>query len=220
LFARDMYYGNLTLAAGVTLYPNGFRVFVHDLLTLGDNAAIRRDGAAGAAMSAGTLGVGGTGQLPNPCNPTGGNVSNALGGNAGSLSGTTYGTATPPTALVGGPQIFDSVTNAITGRTLDGNVVNGGAGGDYCTAPSEVNGGGGGVIVLVARLVALSGAGATISANGAMGDSGEISIGGGGGVIVVVTTSAPPSGLTLSVAGGTGWPLSTPGTSGNTYWLN
>lgn len=226
--SRDMYYANLSLADGVMLHPNGYRIFVQDVLTLGNGAAIRRDGGtaiAGSAsvMTTGTLAGGGDGQTDSPCHPSGGNVTNSLGGNAGSESGSVFGTATPPTDAVGGPQIFESVTSAITGRTLDGAAVRGGAGGDIC-GPGQWDGGGGGVIVIVARQIALGGATATISADGGNGTANipgpPFAVGGGGGVIAVVTTTPKPSGLTLSVAGGTSVAPATSGAPGHTYWLD
>ena len=226
--AGDMYYTDLTLSAGVTLHPNGFRVFVQNVLTLGDGARIDRSGGTAtagtaAALPVGTIGGGGAGQPVNDCSPSGGNVTNSLGGSAGSFDGMPYGSAIPPLVAVGGTEIFDAVTAAVTGRTLDGAPVMGGAGGSICgTAPA--NGGGGGVVVVVARLVVLSGASATISANGgdAVGTpaSGAGLIGGGGGVVVVVSSAPAPAGLALSVAGGASvGALTTSGSPGSMYWL-
>jgi hypothetical protein len=236
ILSRDMYYGSLVVARAVTLNPNGFRIFVHDTLTLGQGAVIDRSGgtataSAPATLSAGTLGGGGSGQDPASCVATGGDVTNSLGGNAGSWENSTFGTATPPTASVGGIEVFDSLSNAVTGRTLDGNLVTGGAGGGDC-GPVNLNGGGGGVIVIAARVIELSGGGdasaamATISANGgppAVSGTTMSSqpVGGGGGVIVVITTSAQPAGLALSVAAGAApFPGEMEGTPGNMYWLN
>jgi len=230
VLARDMYYGSLTLGAGVTLSPNGYRIFVHDVLTLGANAIIDRSGltataGAAATLAPGTLGGGGTGQSPASCSATGGNVTNSLGGSAGVWEGTTFGTATSPQASVGGTQIFDSLANAVSGRTLDGALVVGGAGGDSCGAVN-LNGGGGGVIVIIARSVVLSGSSATLSANGGAASvtgtpSASPPVGGGGGVIVVLSTSPPPAHLSLSVLGGASAVAGeSEGSNGMTYWLN
>ena len=226
---RDMYYETLTVSAGVTLNPNGFRGFVHGLLTLGDAAVIDRSGgtataSADAVLAPGTLGGGGTGQSPVTCTATGGNVTNSLGGSAGTWEGSTLGVATPPTAAVGGTQVFDSLSNAIAGRTLDGALVIGGAGGDGCGSVNE-NGAGGGVVVVVARAIILSGTSATISANGGPASVTGAPLtppaGGGGGVIVVLSTSVQPPRLTMSVVGGAGAIAGeTQGSSGNAYWLN
>jgi hypothetical protein len=229
MLSRDMYYEDLTIGSDVTLDPNGFRIFVHGTLTLGNNAVIDRSGVtatatAQAILAAGTLGGGGTGQSPAACAATGGNVVNSLGGSAGTWEGETLGVATVPTAAVGGAQIFDSLSNAIAGRTLDGALVTGGAGGDGCGSVN-LNGGGGGVIVVVARVVELSGTSATISANGGpaavSGVPGTPPAGGGGGVIVVISTSPQPTRLTLSVLGGAAAIAGvSQGSNGNTYWLN
>jgi hypothetical protein len=37
---RDMYFNNLTINAGVRLAPNGYRIFVKNLLTLNNNSII------------------------------------------------------------------------------------------------------------------------------------------------------------------------------------
>src|SRR5260370_1512306 len=62
---RDTYYHNLTINAGQTLNPGGFRVFVSGTLTLGNGTRIARDGnnarAGGAALAPGTLGGSGAG---------------------------------------------------------------------------------------------------------------------------------------------------------------
>jgi len=229
VLARDMYYESLEIAGGVTLDPNGFRIFVHGTLTLDDGAVIDRSGAtatatAPASLSAGTIGGGGTGQSPIGCSSTGGNVINSLGGSAGSWESSTFGAATPPTAAVGGTQIFDSLSNAISGRTLDGNLVTGGAGGDQCGAVN-LNGGGGGVIILVARVIELSGMTATFSANGGpaavTGVPAVPPVGGGGGVIVVLSTSPQPAHLAMLVNGGAGAVVGeSQGSTGHSYWLN
>ena len=115
----DMYYESLTLAAGVTLHPNGYRVFVENTLTLGEGAVLDRSGGTAttgteAVLNTGTLGGGGAGQAVNDCSPTGGNVTNSLGGNAGSFNGTIYGVAIPPFATVGGPQARQSISTLET----------------------------------------------------------------------------------------------------------
>ena len=51
--ARDMYYNNLTIAAGFTLNPAGYRIFVKNILTIQATGAIDRTGNAGAQSNAG-----------------------------------------------------------------------------------------------------------------------------------------------------------------------
>ena len=114
-------------------------------------------------------------------------------------------------ASAGGGGVFRSALQALSGRSLDGALVNGGAGGIY-------GGSGGGVVVVAARAVVVNGD-ATISANGGQSVGGS---GGGGGVVVVITTTAQPAGLKLSASGGDGsadFPDSK-GADGFTAWLN
>jgi hypothetical protein len=198
---RDMYYENLTVAAGVTLNPGGYRLFVAGTLTLDEGAQIARDGSKGqdparveVGLAAGTLGGSGAGAGENG---EASSTTDSLGGSGGdepafSIHG---GHATPPGATVGGAGVFRSVPSAISGRDLAGEQIQGGAGG----AGTEITGGGagGGVVVVVARTVTLNGSSAVIAANGGSARTGEAA-GGGGGVVVVVSSSAQPSGLTLS----------------------
>jgi hypothetical protein len=210
---HDTYYDNLTLPAGATLNTNGYRLFVAGTLTMNDGSNINRDGlddeniCAGDKLEPHTLGGAGGGG----CNGPGEDTVNSLGGDGGSGEGT----ATPPTADVGGPQIFDSGTQALTGRTLNGVLVQGGAGA-FGPSPSAPNGGGGGGVVVVAvRSVTVSGS-ASITARG-----GEGLGGGGGGVVVVVSSVPKPAGLTLSAAGGpSGAGPILDGEAGFTEWLN
>ncbi len=200
---RDTYYQGLTVAPGVTLNPAGFRIFVSGVLTMQSGSRISRDGtdatAAGppAGVTAGSLGGSGPGASMSLC--VGGTATDSLGGVGGNWVGCSGGAATAPAAAVGGPQAFDGALQAVSGRTLDGVLVPGGAGGGSGSTSSGDGGSGGGVIVIAARSVSVVGA-ATVSANGGApaGDGG----GGGGGVVVVVSTSSQPTGLTISVAGG------------------
>jgi hypothetical protein len=204
---RDMYYRNLTIAPAVTLNPGGYRVFVAEVLTLGNGAAIARDGLqSGQGLPAGTLGRGSPsiGVTGGP----GSVVDNSLGGSGGGC-----GCVTPPATNVGGREIFHSALAAISGRTLDGQRVNGGSGGNTSPVTSSGGAGGGGVVVVVARSLTVSGS-ATIRAIG--GTPPPLSMGaggGGGGVVAVVTTHVQPAGLTLSAAGGGD------GEAGSTFWL-
>jgi hypothetical protein len=196
----DTYFEDLTLEPGAELRTNGFRLFVAGTLTMGNGSNVNRDGPGtvseceAPALSPRTLGGSGAGG----CNPVeggnGGDVSNALGGEGGG-SGGARGSAATPGINVGGEQIFESATQALTGRTLDGALVNGGAGGEGSN-PAIGGGAGGGVVVVAARTVLVSGA-ASISADGGSG-----LYGGGGGVVVVVSSVPQPAGLTLSAAPG------------------
>ena len=214
---QDMYYHNLTIESGQTLNPGGFRVFVSGTLTLNRGARISRDGNDygvdwGAALSAGTLGGSGAGgSIATSYEGSGGAVANSLGGSGGGVDRGYGGVASPPDASAGGGGVFRSALQALSGRSLDGALVNGGAGGIY-------GGSGGGVVVVAARAVVVNGD-ATISANGGQSVGGS---GGGGGVVVVITTTAQPAGLKLSASGGDGsadFPDSK-GADGFTAWLN
>jgi hypothetical protein len=195
----DTYFEDLTLEPGAELRTNGFRLFVAGTLTMGNGSSINRDGpdtvsgCEASALSPRTLGGSGAGGCNSVEGGNGGDVSNALGGEGGGTGG--RGTADTPGANVGGAQIFESATQALTGRTLDGALVNGGAGGEGSNL--AIGGGaGGGVVVVAARNVAVSGS-VSISANGGSG-----LYGGGGGVVIVVSGAPRPAGLTLSAAPG------------------
>lgn len=203
----DTYFDDLTLAPEAELRTNGFRLFVAGTLTMGSGSSVNRDGPGtvseceAPALSPRTLGGSGAGGCNSVEGGNGGDVSNALGGEGGGAGG--RGSAATPGVNVGGEQIFESATQALTGRTLDGALVNGGAGGEG-TDPALGGGAGGGVVVVAARNVVVNGA-ASISADGGSG-----LYGGGGGVVVVVSSAPPPAGLTLSVAPGVSEATSAP----------
>lgn len=91
--SRDMYYDNLTVNTGVTLNPNGFRIFVKGTLTTTGTGKIASNGnVGGTGATGGSTGVtaGGTaaaaayttGSLPIPlAGKTGGTGGDASGGN-------------------------------------------------------------------------------------------------------------------------------------------
>jgi hypothetical protein len=213
----DTYYEDLTLAPGAILNTNGFRLFVAGTLKLEAGSNVNRDGrpdeanCGGNGLGAHTLGGAGAGG----CASTDGeSTSNSLGGNGGD-GGDQPGTAKPPLLDVGGSTVFDSATQALSGRTLDGQLVTGGAGGGSPSITAPTGGGGGGVVVIAASVVEVVGS-AAISARGGDGLGG-----GGGGVVIVISTSPQPAGLTLSAAGGVDIGSGTgPGEPGTTRWLN
>jgi hypothetical protein len=217
---RDHYYHDLTIDPGETLNPGGYRIFVSGTLTFGDGSKIARNGnnikvlpsGGGAALSSGSLG--GSGAGGDTSTDDGASVVNSLGGNGGiGDAANVGGIATPPAAAGGGAQVFDQAMAALSGRSLDGTRVNGGAGGGgSCCGTTGGGGGGGGVVVVVARRVALDGS-AAITANGGGAVNGGA---GGGGVVVVITSTPKPAGMTLS-ADSVG---SHPGEPGFTAWLD
>jgi hypothetical protein len=197
---RDTYFDNLTLEPDAELRTNGFRLFVAGTLTMGSGSNINRDGpdtvseCEASALSPRTLGGSGAGGCNSVDGGYGGDVSNSLGGEGGG-TGDARGSAATPGLNVGGEQIFESAAQALTGRTLDGALVNGGAGGEG-TDLALGGGAGAGVVLVAARGVVVDGA-ASISADGGSG-----LYGGGGGVVIVVSSVPQPAGLTLSVAPG------------------
>jgi hypothetical protein len=217
---RDTYFDDLVLEPGAELNPNGFRVFVAGTLTMGDGSSIDRDGpdtvseCEASALSPRTLGGSGAGGCNSVEGGNGGDVSNSLGGEGGGTGG--RGSAPTPGTNVGGAQIFESATQALTGRTLDGALVNGGAGGEGSN-PAIGGGAGGGVVVIAARSLVVAGS-ASIGADGGSG-----LYGGGGGVVVVVSSVPQPAGLTLSAAAGLSEATSAPSEQaepGFTAWLD
>jgi hypothetical protein len=226
VLSRDMYYDNLTVEPGATLNPNGYRIFVRSTLTLMDGSAIARNGngpdrfGPGAALAPGTLGGSGAGSWRGGAYDIQ-HITNSLGGSGG--SGESFddnGVATPPPEHVGGVNVFRSASSALSGRSLDGGMITGGAGGGsglgaegHRGGGENPSGGGGGVVVVAARTVVVHGT-ASVTA---VGGSGFGEGGGGGGVVAVVSTSPQPAGLTLSAAGGAGAPAGAPG---RTFWLN
>jgi hypothetical protein len=210
---RDEYYAELSIAPGVTLDTGGFKILVSGTLTLGDGSQISRNANGSFPLTGGTLGGSASGGTP--ATHSGATAVNSLGGVGGAGGpGNPGGAAVRPAVNVGGANAFDSALQALSGRTLDGVVVEGGSGGGGATT-AGFGGAGGGVVVVAARLVAVNGD-ATISAVGGApgGDAG----GGGGGVVAVVTTSPQPPGLTLSAAAGGTAPHA--GTAGFTDWLS
>jgi hypothetical protein len=217
---RDTYFDDLTLEPDAELRTNGFRLFVAGTLTMGNGSNVNRDGpdtvseCEASALSPRTLGGSGAGGCISVDSGYGGDVSNSLGGEGGGADG--RGNAATPGINVGGEQIFESATQALTGRTLDGALVNGGAGGEGAD-PALGGGAGGGVVLVAARTVVVSGS-ASIGADGGSGH-----YGGGGGVVVVVSSVPQPAGLTLSVAPGVSEASTAPAEQaepGFAAWLN
>jgi hypothetical protein len=62
VLTRDMFYDNLTINPGVTLYSNGWRIFVRDTITLnGTISNIGQNGQDAQVGNVGGVGLGGTG---------------------------------------------------------------------------------------------------------------------------------------------------------------
>lgn len=169
----DLYFHNLTINSSVHLQPNGYRIFVKNILTMGNGSRIGFtegfDTAGSILQGAGLLAV----------------VPHSLGGSG------LYGTCVAPTEPLGGPKYFEVPRQAVTGYSITASggptfLRGGGAGG-----PTEP---GGGVVILAARHIGVSSGTAYISAPGLNGA-------GGGVVIIVSSHSALPAGLTTDVTG-------------------
>ena len=180
---RDLYFYNLTISAGVRLNPAGYRIFVQNILMLGNGSSI---GHTTGFSTAGSIQQGGAAN-----NATTSPVTHSLGG-----SSATYN-ATVPTAVTGGTNYYYQPLQAVRGYSITGSstsatFLRGGAGG--------TSGAGGGVVIVAARYISLSSGAATINAPGTAGS------GGGGGGVVIIVSSAPTllTGVTTSVVGGTG----------------
>ena len=212
----DLYCTNLTISASVSIYENGFRVFVNGLLTLNSGSSINCNGGNSSGSTAGTgttsnvLGNGGAGASAS--SNTTGTASTAissyfaggLGGNGG--AGTNSGGTTPASTVVpvteGGIYCLTALPTCITGCTILKNRVNGGSGGssggsknNTGSATGGGGGGGAGVCMVIAKNITIVSGTAYITANGGTGGNGVYTSngiaggggGGGGGVCIVVS---------------------------------
>lgn len=171
---RDMYFNNLTLNANVRLAPNGYRIFVKNLLTFNSDSTI---GFTSGYSTAGSIFQGGAAATA---------VTHSLGGSA-----TGY-TATAPAAADGGSDYFKIPRQAITGYSItasSGGIkwLRGGAGGSGQA--------GGGIVILAARYIAGPNTGTGYIKAPATAPA-------GGGVILVISSAAGlPSSISTDVTG-------------------
>jgi hypothetical protein len=173
---RDIYCYNMTVSDSVRIQPNGYRIFVKNLLTLGNASRIGWANNTGWA-TAGTIAQGGGAQV---------SVTHSLGGTSA------FATATPPTSALGGTNYYKQPHQAVRGFAITASggpiYLRGGAGGS--------TGLGGGVIICAARYIACTATStnATFTAEGGTG--------GGGGVIIVISSGASlPANVSTSVTG-------------------
>lgn len=176
---RDIYCYNLTINDSVTLSPNGYRIFVKNLLTLGNASVI---GWTGGYSTDGSIKQGAAATV---------SVTHSLGGSG---AGAGAGTATAPTAATGGTNYYKQPLQAIRGYSLTGGsttptYLRGGAGGS--------TGVGGGVIICAARYISCS----ATTTNAKFSAPGGSSGGGGGVILIVSSGTALPSNVTTDVAG-------------------
>jgi hypothetical protein len=173
---RDMYFNNLIINAGVRLAPNGYRIFVKNILTLNNNSII---GFLSGYATAGSISQGGS-LLSS--------VTNSLGGSA--LA--TY-TAIAPLASVGGVDYYKIPHQAIRGYSITAasgsvNFLRGGAG-----ALGEL---GGGIVILSARYINCN-----ATSQNAVISAKAISPAGGGVVLIVSSAASLPANVSTDVTG-------------------
>ena len=180
--SSDKQYTSLTINDGITLNPNGYRIFVRDTLTLGAGARI---GYVVGFATAGSIAQGGALNT---------SVTHSLGGSSATQ------TATVPTDALGGTNYYYHAMQAIRGWAVSATsttptFLRGGAGG------SAAGGEGGGVVIVAARYISCSTSTSYISAKATP----SLVNGGGGGVVIVISSgNVLQSGITVEVAGSTG----------------
>lgn len=177
---RDMYYSNLTIAPGVHLNTNGYRVFVRNILTFSPLLADQTTTSIGLKN-----GFSGVGSLLGGSEVS---VSNSLGGD-----GLGYATSLP-VAANGGPEYYNLPMNAINGYAFGGSL----------TVPLPLRGGagngtqpGGGVVVVSARKMVGYG---TVYATGYYNSS-AMAYQTGGGVVLLVSQFVRPSSVNVDITG-------------------
>ena len=205
----EMYYDNLTVNAGGTLKPAGYRIFVKSALTVAATGLINDDGnnasgiTQGAALAAraflgGAAGAGAAGRTAQGIGTAGsGAASSSLndaglqpnGGRGGDGSGTyTGGAGGTATILTPSPQRANGCWQA--GRPYGSTSfwtggAGGGSGGLKLTAPdvptSGAGGSGGGAVWIAAKTVSNAGRISANGGNGGDGAGGTASSAGGGG---------------------------------------
>ena len=239
--SREWNYQDLTIQAGATVKPAGFRMFMRGTLT--NAGSFNDDGNAGSGVTAGAAlaarqflggqsGAGGAGRSTTGVGSAGGAISSTsyqstgilpTGGNGGQADGGNLGGA--PGAATAGSSRWASLLGYGRGATA----VNGGSGGGGggCqvgtgTASSGAGGSGGGDVYIAARYIVNTGtisafggagAGAAATGNGAAGGGGG---GGGGHVGIITQTPSASIGGTVSAAGGTGGAAAGTGSAGVT----
>lgn len=170
---RDIFCYNMTVSDSVQIQPNGYRIFVKNLLTLGNSSII---GFTTGSTAVGSIQGGSV---------TG--VSHSLGGNGGG------GLAIPPTAALGGSDYYKQAVNAVRGFAITASggptFLRGGAGGS--------TGFGGGVVICAARYIECT----ATTTNAKFSAVGGASDGGGGVILIVSSAPALPSNVSTDVLG-------------------
>lgn len=227
---RDMYYNNLTVNNGATLFTGGFRIFAQSIVV---NGVIDRSGpdasgtGATSGLAAGTTSAGSAGGAGGTlAGSAGGASATALGGSAGagglgsSGAGGAAGTLTLNTLANGGIENFWISDRAREARNIAGTQITGGAGaggGGGDGTAGGAGGAGGGVLVLCARSITGTGTLRARGGNGFQPVAGNRGGGGGGGGGVILTVSendVTATSLVQNVSGGVGASGSGTGVSG------
>ena len=174
----ELYFNDLTINANVRLAPNGYRIFVKNMLKFNSSSTI---GFTTGYSTDGSIKQGGT----TNGSTTGQSVTHSLGGAA-----TGY-TVTAPTAAQGGTSYFRVAQQAVTGYSITASggptFLRGGAGGTTQA--------GGGVVILAARYISGPSSGTGYIKAPATAPAG------GGVVIVVSSASALPASVSTDVTG-------------------
>ena len=179
--SSDMFYNNLTIADNITLNTNGYRLFVKNILQLGNASVI---GFSTGSTAAGSIKGGGA---------TNAAVTHSLGGSSAAQ------TATAPTSALGGSKYYTIPSQAVKGYAVTASsttptFLTGGAG--------WASGAGGGVVIVCARYITCT----ATTTNGKFSAPGTSGAGGGGGGVILIVSSAAalPSNVSTDVTGGTG----------------
>lgn len=212
---RDMYYNNLTVNTGITLDPNGYKIFVKDTCTVLGTGKIARNGGdgtdgttfsagtGGSAMNSGSCGIGGKGGdggYNGGAGGAGGSLTNSLViSNPAGTTSVTAATNTKANPIISIPKVFINDLAFNMKNTVG--IFNGGAGGAGGNSSGQ-NGGyrggggggtGGGVIFISASKIVLAALDSVQSKGGKGGQGGQSGLGNGadggggnGGAIVII----------------------------------
>lgn len=208
---RDMYYNNLTIASSSTLYPNGYRIFVRNTLTVNSSSSIARIGnnasgqTGGTGLTTGTIfgGLAGVnGQNAGGYSSTPGNTANpSLTGLNGADGGKNYNNNAGGTGGVATLEKSEMLVTSITATTLtvennlkavwlpfgdsSHEVLSGSGGGGAGSAVPDRYGGGsggnGGTVYIAARTIINNGIISVAGGNGGAGGTPSANYGSGGG---------------------------------------
>jgi len=176
---QDLYFENLTIHSGVRLQPNGYRIFVKNLLSFSGNNAII--GFNTGFATAGSIAQGGAILTA---------VTNSLGGSA--LNVAVPVVSVPPIEALGGAKYYKIPHNAVKGYAVT----------DSSTTPAFLRGGsgglgqeGGGIVILAARHIA-----GPVSGNAYI--KAPATAPAGGGVVLIVSSAVSlPSTVLTDVTG-------------------